>query len=502
MSTSPTVPIIDPHGQTWDIPYDQMHAALAKGGKMGVFMHDPEGQQWVIPADKVQDAVKAGGKIVPYNLDVSHQDDSFWNSYGGELKNLIKGAASAIANVSPANAASLIPAAAQIAADDEQRRADNRSAPYRAVAATGSLLGINARGMEEEAAKGNTKGVLGVAAADATPYAAGPVVGEIAPKATAAARAVTENPLVGKAAARAVVNPTLRQAVKAGAQTADIAGGAAIGGTPGALVGKFLRPTERLAQTISKPVTRWAENRLTPAEPLSPAEAAEGSTWREPEPVEAQSQSQPAPTPQAAPVSKKVPTGGTAAPSVEDQLMQQRFRLGHLQDSLRSASPEEIPAIQTEIDATKDTLNRLNPRAARPQPAAQKQSYPEGIQKRPTERGEVISDKAIEDAMRNDLERHGWSALSQERKEFYANNQPGMAKGDLVTQARVDAIRAEAEQRVQQVLAEQSKPVKYTKTKTPKAKAAAAPENITPDLNNPDVLMNLMKRSLKDLSGK
>ena len=69
MSTSATVPIIDPTGTVRDVPYESIHDAISHGGKMGVYMLDPQGAQRVVPADQVQDASAHGGKVVPYNLD-------------------------------------------------------------------------------------------------------------------------------------------------------------------------------------------------------------------------------------------------------------------------------------------------------------------------------------------------------------------------------------------------------------------------------------------------
>jgi hypothetical protein len=46
-----------------------------------------------------------------------------------------------------------------------------------------------------------------------------------------------------------------------------------------------------------------------------------------------------------------------------------------------------------------------------------------------------LETKSMQEAMQADLEKHGQSALSQERRDWFAKNVPGTPKGDLVAQA-------------------------------------------------------------------
>lgn len=78
-----------------------------------------------------------------------------------------------------------------------------------------------------------------------------------------------------------------------------------------------------------------------------------------------------------------------------------------------------------------------------------------------------LETKGIQEAMRNDLERHGQIAESEARKEFIARNSTGVTKSQLVNAAR-QALG-------QEPLPE--KPVKFTKTPAPKP--AAIPDDLT-----------------------
>lgn len=76
---SNTVPIFAPDGTLGDVPYEQMHAALAAGGKPGVTIKSPDGKLGVVPADRSLEAVHAGGQIVPLK-DQETQHPGFWQS--------------------------------------------------------------------------------------------------------------------------------------------------------------------------------------------------------------------------------------------------------------------------------------------------------------------------------------------------------------------------------------------------------------------------------------
>lgn len=59
-----TITMFAPDGVTvGQIPQENMHAAIAAGGKLAVNFISPEGQQGYIPLDRVHDAIRAGGHI-------------------------------------------------------------------------------------------------------------------------------------------------------------------------------------------------------------------------------------------------------------------------------------------------------------------------------------------------------------------------------------------------------------------------------------------------------
>lgn len=71
---------------------------------------------------------------------------------------------------------------------DDQRKAAGYSLPYRVIAPVGEAVGVNATGMEEAAAKGDSGAILGHATAAAAPYVLAPVAGEAVEGAAAGVR--------------------------------------------------------------------------------------------------------------------------------------------------------------------------------------------------------------------------------------------------------------------------------------------------------------------------
>jgi hypothetical protein len=65
-----TVPVIAPDGTKWDIPHDQVPAAVQNGGKLGVDMLGPDSKPYLIPMDNVHAAIAGGGRLAPPPLSV------------------------------------------------------------------------------------------------------------------------------------------------------------------------------------------------------------------------------------------------------------------------------------------------------------------------------------------------------------------------------------------------------------------------------------------------
>ena len=173
-----TVPIISPDGKVGDVPFTQMKAAMAAGGKLGVSVTDPNGKPGTVPADRVQDAVRAGGKIVPYG-EQETQHPGFWATAAEDLKGLLHPGGFSPYPGMDQDAKSA--AATQHAEEDQSRKAAGYSLPYRVGAPFAQAVGANVPGMEKSAAEGDVGGVLGHAAAPVGTILAGEAVAHGAP---------------------------------------------------------------------------------------------------------------------------------------------------------------------------------------------------------------------------------------------------------------------------------------------------------------------------------
>src|SRR5580658_323752 len=80
---TPKVQIFTPDGQLADIPYEQLHEALADGGKIAAKMLAPDGKTVTfVPGDRVQDAMKDGAKRVPLDMnDADGGKPGFWSNF-------------------------------------------------------------------------------------------------------------------------------------------------------------------------------------------------------------------------------------------------------------------------------------------------------------------------------------------------------------------------------------------------------------------------------------
>lgn len=171
MSTSPTVPVFAPDGSLGDVPYEQLHSAIAAGGKPGVNIKAPDGSLGVIPSEKYQDAAKAGATIVPFNVGKPDNNPGLLSSLGSDLGNMAKGVgdlALAASGNSDAQQRVVGGIYSQIQNAPAQAAAQKKagySAFYRAVSPLAQAAGVNVPGMEQSAASGDVGGVVGHAAA-------------------------------------------------------------------------------------------------------------------------------------------------------------------------------------------------------------------------------------------------------------------------------------------------------------------------------------------------
>lgn len=127
--------------------------------------------------DKMQADAKGGGLLKSVGEDLSRMVPQS----GADL-------ASGALNTATLGASGTAQFLANTYQNDQARKAEGRSAVYRAIAPVGEAIGVNARGMEQAANKGDTSGVVGhtivpTATALAAPAieGAGKIAGKIAP---------------------------------------------------------------------------------------------------------------------------------------------------------------------------------------------------------------------------------------------------------------------------------------------------------------------------------
>lgn len=204
MATSNMVPMLDPQGNPGFVPQENVSEAVKSGGKVGFHVQAPDGTLGIVPAEKLHDAINAGGKLYQHPQDTTQFENErnpanqpgLLHSAASELGNVAMGAVGAVGSL--ANPTAAIAQAGQAATDDTARKLAGRSGAYRVAAGVGSALGVNARGMEDAAEVGNTRGVLGTALADAGVAAGAPKLGE---KLKAMSEARTEAKVVNPPAA-------------------------------------------------------------------------------------------------------------------------------------------------------------------------------------------------------------------------------------------------------------------------------------------------------------
>lgn len=322
-------------------------------------------------------------------------------------------------------------------------------------------------------------------------------LGDVTPGVIAAAQ------IAGPLAGRAMTSAAGQAVIKGAAPVAGVAIGAKVGslvGEPitGAAAGAWLG--KQVSPAVASSFARLGAQLQKFGLQLTPQETAEFGQFH----------SLPA-GPRAMPGEVLSPEAPAYSPSTRAQ------RLGLL---LKNGS-ESIPlpgSIQESVtppfaaNTTADRLGRLLP-ANTPSsqavplpesslPAEVQQRYPGGLQSRPQARTDIVDDKAVQDAMRLDLDKHGWNALSEEKQRYYADNAPQFTKRQLIAQEQARALVEQAQSQAQQILTKSriaaETPAKFTKTIIPKSPvaAAAASEPVTQGLDVNQDLTDILQRSL------
>lgn len=188
---SGTVPMFSPDGTLGDVPYHQMKASVAAGGKPAVTIKSPDGKPGWVPADQLQDAVKAGATIVPLK-DQDTQHPGFWHALVGDLAGMLPSFSGPGLGDQPlpgrvaAGEQQRLADNARSAQEDAARKAAGYSLPYRGLAPVAEGIGVNVGGMEQSAQQGDVGGVVGHAAAVPVAMAATEGLARGVPKAVSA----------------------------------------------------------------------------------------------------------------------------------------------------------------------------------------------------------------------------------------------------------------------------------------------------------------------------
>lgn len=435
MSDQQTVPIIDPSGQAWDIPYEKMHDALAAGGKPGVLMQDPSGKKWVIPADKTQDAVKAGGQLLPFEEQPA-QHPGFWHAVASNiaaLPGVISNAVSLGSTPVPGHAGfDPLPAenAAALAQADTARKAIGEGLPERAGSAIATMAGTNVPGMERSAAEGDVGGVLGHAVSGMA-MAAAPLLAEGAVAAAGSgpvrtAAGVTAD--IGRGAAKLADVATFERVSKAAS---------AIKQTAREVARRF---PEQEAATIPATTKDASAAAAPPSESLSAAAASKptAQVYRDatlnkrniPDYAGEEIPDKELPKATSAIVDQVVPpTGKTIGANL--------YAKAQIEAKLQAGDAEGAQAVLDQATGK----SSFPPESPRIVPATQNirenEALASSAEAQPRRYGsaDAMEDRALGQEMNWNLERHGYRAESEARREFIARNSTGVTKGGLTQQA-------------------------------------------------------------------
>jgi hypothetical protein len=474
MSTEPTVPIFSPDGTLGDIPQSQLVAAVKAGAKPGVHIISPDGSPGVIPADRTQDAVRAGAKLVPLK-DQPVQNAGFWHSLLSDVASI----AHAIPDLSvtpayigaPRSTVSQMPE--QLAAADQARQQEGRGPVYRAGAMAATGAGANVTGMEQSAREGDVAGVVGHAAA--VPVVMAATAG--AAKGSDLIANVTDHPAFQGAMSKVQqMAGSTRTAAATVARTGgallnnDVAGvlsprlkhvGGMLDRTAGVLEKKAPdsgAPIERDATLDRRNIPEFAGEQQTPtAAPKGVSIERDATLDQRNIPEFAGEEKPPLVDMQdrlaQAIAAKRDAPNFTAADRLKAKSLLRDALKSSTADVVDAAIPGKNAAVKAKVDfylqkgdvasaeqALDQGAKAANPdyqpffRDPRPVPTTNEirtRIQADANAPKAGTRADLMEDKAVDQQWQWHLERHGWSAESEARREFIARNSTGMTKGEL-----------------------------------------------------------------------
>jgi len=461
MSTQPTVPIFSPDGVLGDIPQDQLVPAIKAGAKPGITIKSPQGETGVVPADRVREAVSIGKATIVPLKDQEIQHVGTWRSLLSDIGGIAKGVAgTAITGAIPGS--ELIPDSVRekvglpaqpdpltegqrVISDFRQRKQAGYSLPYRITAPVAeNALGVNVPGMEKSAREGDVGGVAGHALAVPAVMAATAGVARAAP----AVADIAEHPAFQKAMAsiKQSAKPALRGAARAASDIVDpeLTG----------VVSPRLAHAQRVLGRVANALEEKPQTRTAPAEAGAPVERDATLDQRNiPEFAGEEKPPLVDMTDKLATelASKRNAPSFTAADRLQAKALLRDALKSSTADVVDAAVPGKNAAIKAKIDfylqkgdirGAEQALDQ-GAKAANPawtpldrQPVPSTNEIRARIQaeaKIPAagSSADVRDTRALQQEMNWDLQRHGWGAESEARREFIARNSTGMTKGEL-----------------------------------------------------------------------
>lgn len=375
-----------------------------------------------------------------------------WNT----VKNIPGGIASAVSD--PMGTA--IQTGITVADNDAHRKSEGRSGAYRSVAGVGDILGVDARGMEDAADRGDTSGILGHAAGSAAPYVA---------------------PLAIEGVARgvgAVAKPIIKAASSI---DPDVTG----------ILSPRAASAQRLALRVGKAINRLRPAKPIPIDALSEAaadvhpidalsEAATGGGPIEGEYVETP-QAKPAPS---IPFADQVPR--------TNRMLPESGSVGINAGEYRRGPGEVTPEITGEPNR-----DILAGGAVRVRPTKQ---LPAAKLARPIT-ADTIDDAGVNQEMMDRANAEDRAALQQEGREYAERN-----SADIPKWKRLAMFRAQmaAENVMREAELSQQIPARLTKTPSARAGKAAgtSAQAIPPVKLAADDLTPILEESLRQAKAK
>ncbi|HEX3156806.1 MAG TPA: hypothetical protein VHV32_19410 [Candidatus Angelobacter sp.] len=143
--------------------------------------------------------------------------------------------------------------------------------------------------------------------------------------------------------------------------------------------------------------------------------------------------------PEAPPVGAGTASGPVPSGEAPAEASPAPYRLSgkQIQDA-KTVTPRQIIGPERQLTSGEAPVQApAKPVARAEQPAVWPPERPSVIQpKQFRGHADSLEDKGIQEQMREDLENHGRSAFSQQKRDWFARNVPGSSKGDLVAKAK------------------------------------------------------------------